>query len=46
MLGVLEGYKVKVLRGILKCRHDFHAGCTKKWLEVKNTCPMCKSTTA
>ncbi|KAI3702814.1 hypothetical protein L6452_28566 [Arctium lappa] len=30
--------------GVLDCRHDYHSECIKKWLMVKNTCPICKST--
>ncbi|AQK46660.1 putative E3 ubiquitin-protein ligase HIP1 [Zea mays] len=30
--------------GRLDCGHDFHAGCIKQWLVVKNVCPICKST--
>ncbi|XP_060189954.1 probable E3 ubiquitin-protein ligase ZFP1 [Lycium barbarum] len=30
--------------GILECRHEYHEDCIKKWLVVKNICPMCKST--
>ncbi|XP_071688362.1 uncharacterized protein [Rutidosis leptorrhynchoides] len=25
------------------CKHDFHVGCIKKWLSIKNLCPICKS---
>ncbi|KAH0775271.1 hypothetical protein KY290_012408 [Solanum tuberosum] len=30
--------------GSLDCGHEYHAECVKKWLVVKNTCPICKST--
>jgi E3 ubiquitin-protein ligase AIP2 len=26
----------------LPCGHDFGATCVKTWLEVNNTCPMCR----
>lgn len=26
----------------LGCGHDFHFECIKKWLMVKNMCPLCK----
>ncbi|CAN8277603.1 unnamed protein product [Cochlearia groenlandica] len=26
----------------LGCGHDFHFQCIKKWLMVKNMCPLCK----
>ncbi|GFQ01076.1 E3 ubiquitin-protein ligase mbr2 [Phtheirospermum japonicum] len=26
----------------LNCGHDFHAGCIKSWLMLKNCCPLCK----
>lgn len=28
----------------LECGHDFHTGCIKQWLTVKNICPICKTT--
>lgn len=29
--------------GTLKaCRHDFHVSCIRKWLSMKNLCPICK----
>lgn len=30
--------------GVLDCGHEYHVECVKKWLVVKNTCPVCKST--
>ncbi|GER56616.1 RING/U-box superfamily protein [Striga asiatica] len=30
--------------GILDCGHEFHSGCIKQWLTVKNLCPICKMT--
>ncbi|KAI3712090.1 hypothetical protein L1987_70639 [Smallanthus sonchifolius] len=30
--------------GVLDCGHEYHVECVKKWLTVKNTCPVCKST--
>lgn len=39
----LEEYKKDDKVGTLKnCKHDYHAGCIKKWLLMKNTCPICK----
>nr|XP_043612123.1 probable E3 ubiquitin-protein ligase RHG1A [Erigeron canadensis] len=30
--------------GMLRvCRHDFHVGCIRKWLSMKNLCPICKA---
>ena len=25
-----------------KCNHKFHNTCLKKWLDVRNICPICK----
>ncbi|CAI0465020.1 unnamed protein product [Linum tenue] len=30
--------------GTLDCGHDFHTGCVKQWLMLKNWCPICKTT--
>lgn len=30
--------------GILDCGHEFHTGCIKQWLMLKNLCPICKMT--
>ncbi|KAM7503962.1 hypothetical protein LguiB_002866 [Lonicera macranthoides] len=29
--------------GVLNCGHKYHVDCIKKWLLVKNICPICKS---
>ncbi|XP_057779101.1 probable E3 ubiquitin-protein ligase ZFP1 isoform X2 [Salvia miltiorrhiza] len=40
----LEEYKNMDDVGILRvCGHDFHVACIKKWLPLKNLCPICKS---
>ncbi|XP_011077357.1 E3 ubiquitin-protein ligase MBR2 isoform X1 [Sesamum indicum] len=39
----LEEYKNMDDVGTLKCRHDFHVGCIRKWLSMKNLCPICKA---
>ncbi|TYJ01666.1 hypothetical protein E1A91_A13G170000v1 [Gossypium mustelinum] len=38
-----EDYKNQEKIGTLDCGHEYHAGCLKKWLVVKNVCPICKS---
>ncbi|XVF78654.1 hypothetical protein PTKIN_Ptkin14bG0152500 [Pterospermum kingtungense] len=38
-----EDYKNQEKIGTLGCGHEYHAGCLKKWLLVKNVCPICKS---
>ncbi|XVE49214.1 hypothetical protein DITRI_Ditri01bG0064400 [Diplodiscus trichospermus] len=30
--------------GTLDCGHDFHTNCIKRWLMLKNLCPICKTT--
>ncbi|XP_051152136.1 probable E3 ubiquitin-protein ligase ZFP1 isoform X2 [Andrographis paniculata] len=30
--------------GTLDCSHEYHRECITKWLVLKNTCPICKST--
>ncbi|KAL3503160.1 hypothetical protein ACH5RR_037609 [Cinchona calisaya] len=37
-------YKDQENVGTLDCGHEYHVDCIKKWLLVKNTCPICKST--
>ncbi|CAA0836486.1 RING/U-box superfamily protein [Striga hermonthica] len=40
----LEEYKNMDDVGTLKsCGHDFHVGCIRKWLSMKNVCPICKA---
>ncbi|KNA15708.1 hypothetical protein SOVF_095670 isoform A [Spinacia oleracea] len=39
----LEEYKHMDDVGNLKsCGHDYHVSCIKKWLSMKNACPICK----
>ncbi|CAN0909275.1 E3 ubiquitin-protein ligase MBR2 [Linum grandiflorum] len=43
----LEEYKKGSRIGKLrKCGHEYHMGCIKKWLTVKNSCPICKGPAA
>ncbi|KAL6640750.1 hypothetical protein ACP70R_021873 [Stipagrostis hirtigluma subsp. patula] len=30
-------------RGSARCVHMFHAGCAERWLRVRATCPVCRS---
>ncbi|KAF7804473.1 putative E3 ubiquitin-protein ligase RHG1A isoform X1 [Senna tora] len=40
----LEEYKNMDDVGTLKtCRHDYHVSCIRKWLSMKNQCPICKA---
>ncbi|XP_054815178.1 probable E3 ubiquitin-protein ligase ZFP1 isoform X2 [Prosopis cineraria] len=39
----LDEYKKLDTVGILECGHEYHADCLKKWLLLKNVCPICKS---
>ncbi|GFY93341.1 RING/U-box superfamily protein [Actinidia rufa] len=40
----LEEYKNMDDVGTLRrCGHDFHVGCIRKWLSMKNLCPICKA---
>ncbi|XP_054812635.1 probable E3 ubiquitin-protein ligase ZFP1 isoform X2 [Prosopis cineraria] len=38
-----DKYENRQKVGILQCGHEYHADCLKKWLLVKNVCPICKS---
>lgn len=38
-----ENYKNQDQIATLDCRHEYHAECLKKWLVIKNICPVCKS---
>ncbi|XP_038691202.1 probable E3 ubiquitin-protein ligase ZFP1 [Tripterygium wilfordii] len=38
-----DDYKRQEKIGTLDCGHEYHAVCLKKWLLVKNVCPICKS---
>lgn len=38
-----DEYEDKDKLGTLECGHEYHADCLKKWLLVKNACPICKS---
>ncbi|KAG8386373.1 hypothetical protein BUALT_Bualt03G0142100 [Buddleja alternifolia] len=37
-------YEYEDCIGTLDCGHEYHRECINKWLHVKNTCPVCKST--
>lgn len=38
-----DEYKNQEKIGILQCGHEYHEDCLRKWLLVKNVCPICKS---
>uniref|UniRef100_A0A1J3FIQ8 RING-type E3 ubiquitin transferase n=1 Tax=Noccaea caerulescens TaxID=107243 RepID=A0A1J3FIQ8_NOCCA len=38
-----ENYKNQDKIATLDCRHEYHVECLKKWLVIKNVCPICKS---
>lgn len=41
----LEEYKnMDEVATMKACKHDFHVNCIKKWLSMKNMCPICKTT--
>ncbi|CAH1257611.1 RING finger protein 24-like isoform X4 [Branchiostoma floridae] len=39
----LEDFKLMEEIGLCPCGHAFHRKCISKWLEIRNTCPMCNS---
>ncbi|GAB2277998.1 hypothetical protein Dimus_012698 [Dionaea muscipula] len=39
-----DEYEEKDKIGSLDCGHEYHEECLKKWLNLKNVCPICKST--
>lgn len=39
-----EEYKIEEELGKVKnCGHEYHVDCIKKWLLIKNACPICKA---
>ncbi|XP_040293087.1 RING finger protein 122-like [Bufo bufo] len=40
----LEEFREKEELGLCPCTHAFHTKCLMKWLEVRNSCPMCNKT--
>ncbi|KAJ9705423.1 hypothetical protein PVL29_003458 [Vitis rotundifolia] len=38
-----EEYENEEKIGFLDCGHEYHADCLKKWLLVKNVCPLCRT---
>ncbi|XP_020993779.1 probable E3 ubiquitin-protein ligase ZFP1 isoform X2 [Arachis duranensis] len=38
-----DEYKNQDMIGVLQCEHEYHADCLRKWLLVRNVCPLCKS---
>ena len=38
----LEKFKKGEDSIILPCIHIFHSACIKKWMKIKNVCPLCK----
>ncbi|KAM3698273.1 hypothetical protein ACB098_06G176500 [Castanea mollissima] len=40
----LEEYKIEEELGKVKnCGHEYHVDCIKRWLLIKNACPICKA---
>ncbi|KAL8167281.1 hypothetical protein V2J09_008780 [Rumex salicifolius] len=40
---ILDEYDDDDKLGRLDCGHEYHVDCIKKWLLLKNSCPICKS---
>ncbi|XP_077113201.1 RING finger protein 122-like [Ranitomeya variabilis] len=40
----LDEFKLEEEVGVCPCTHAFHTKCLTKWLEVRNSCPMCNKT--
>ncbi|XP_074374433.1 uncharacterized protein LOC141714836 [Apium graveolens] len=38
----LEEFKVGDMTKVLPCSHYYHEGCIIHWLEMHNTCPVCR----
>ncbi|KAK7401790.1 hypothetical protein VNO78_13562 [Psophocarpus tetragonolobus] len=37
-----DEFKSQERIGVLRCEHEYHEDCLRKWLVVKNVCPICK----
>lgn len=42
-LALQDEYENNDKLGTLACGHEYHVDCLKKWLLLKNVCPICKS---
>ncbi|XP_075207768.1 RING finger protein 122-like [Anomaloglossus baeobatrachus] len=40
----LDEFRLGEELGLCPCAHAFHTKCLMKWLEVRNSCPMCNKT--
>ncbi|KAL6977250.1 RING-type E3 ubiquitin transferase [Sarracenia purpurea var. burkii] len=39
----LEDYAEEEVVGTMNCGHNYHGSCIRKWLLIKNVCPICKA---